>query len=322
MLDADRYKLRFGPYRPPRCRVGRWLRCALRGRVKVTGISDAPIQWPQTKRDDGAGRPYLIVCGRLVDAIRRESNQAVAHHWGVTPQTVTVWRKALGVPRANEGTSRLQAEWMPERLDDAARERQREACRNPERCAKIAAAKLGKPRPPHVPELLRAAARARKRTPRPWQPGWDALLGTTYDANLARRLGMDSALLPPRVSNCPPLDWSNHEAPCRAQGAGHMAAGSRRAVESGLGHAAWDDVRPGAGGSARRGAGYGVAAAEGAGGAELAATVRKRAAMSVCISSAAQPPPAPSSGSQGGHRRRARRALAGLFRAPPIDDGR
>jgi hypothetical protein len=72
MLDTKRFRLRFGPYR-----VGRWLRCALRGRVKVTGISDAPIPWPQTSSGTG-GRPYLIVCGSLIRAIRRESNQAVA----------------------------------------------------------------------------------------------------------------------------------------------------------------------------------------------------------------------------------------------------
>jgi hypothetical protein len=36
MLDAERVKLLFGPYRMSRCRVGRsWLRCAVRGQVKV-----------------------------------------------------------------------------------------------------------------------------------------------------------------------------------------------------------------------------------------------------------------------------------------------
>ena len=45
MLNADRFKLLFGPYRSPRCRVGRtWLRCAIRGNVKVVGISDTPIR--------------------------------------------------------------------------------------------------------------------------------------------------------------------------------------------------------------------------------------------------------------------------------------
>src|SRR5207237_1150437 len=78
MLDANRFKLRFGPYLPPRCKVGRLLRCALRGMVKVTGISDAPIPWPQTSSETGGGRRFLIGCGSLVPAIRRESNQPVA----------------------------------------------------------------------------------------------------------------------------------------------------------------------------------------------------------------------------------------------------
>jgi hypothetical protein len=50
MLDVDRFKLLFGPYRMPRCRVGRtWLHCAIRGQVRVVGISDAPIMWPLCK---------------------------------------------------------------------------------------------------------------------------------------------------------------------------------------------------------------------------------------------------------------------------------
>jgi hypothetical protein len=85
MYDADRFRLRFGPYMLPRCRIGGWLRCAIRGNVKVTGISDAAIPWPQTRGPSGP--PFLIVCAGLVDAIRRESNQAVAHHFGVACQT-------------------------------------------------------------------------------------------------------------------------------------------------------------------------------------------------------------------------------------------
>jgi hypothetical protein len=37
-----------------------------------------------------------------------ESAQAVAHWWGVAPQTVTVWSKALGVGAPTEGTLRLE----------------------------------------------------------------------------------------------------------------------------------------------------------------------------------------------------------------------
>lgn len=43
MHDADRYRLLYGPCLPSRCRVGRWLTCRVRGRVKVGRVSDAPI---------------------------------------------------------------------------------------------------------------------------------------------------------------------------------------------------------------------------------------------------------------------------------------
>jgi hypothetical protein len=76
-------------------------RLARQGWVEVRRISDARISWPQTIV--GRNRA-LIVCGDLVKAIQIESNQAVAYWWGGTPQTVSSWRKALGVDRANEGS--------------------------------------------------------------------------------------------------------------------------------------------------------------------------------------------------------------------------
>jgi hypothetical protein len=42
MLEQERVKLLFGPYRTPKCKVGRCLRCAMRGKVTVAGLSDAP----------------------------------------------------------------------------------------------------------------------------------------------------------------------------------------------------------------------------------------------------------------------------------------
>jgi hypothetical protein len=57
----------------------------------------------------------LILYGDLARAVRRESAVAVAHAWGVTAQTVTKWRRALGVPRATEGTSRLHRAYAAER---------------------------------------------------------------------------------------------------------------------------------------------------------------------------------------------------------------
>jgi hypothetical protein len=73
----------------------------VRGEVTLCGLSDAPIPWPIGKR--GRSRNSLVVFKDLEKAIRRESNQAIAYWWGVTPQTVSKWRKALSVGIATEG---------------------------------------------------------------------------------------------------------------------------------------------------------------------------------------------------------------------------
>jgi hypothetical protein len=86
MNAAERFKLLYGPYRPPKCRVDFFLRCRVRGLLRVRGLSDAPIPWPVA--GGRAGRWQIIVCGSLVKAIRLESEIAVAHHWGISPQTV------------------------------------------------------------------------------------------------------------------------------------------------------------------------------------------------------------------------------------------
>jgi len=57
MHEHERTKLIGGPYRMPRCKVGRFLRCAVRGKVRVRGIHEAPIQWPYTVQQNGRGRP-------------------------------------------------------------------------------------------------------------------------------------------------------------------------------------------------------------------------------------------------------------------------
>ena len=209
MLDAERFRLRFGPYRSPRCRVGRtWLPCAIHGRVKVLGISDSPIPWPMAKPVKGWAR---IICGDLVRALRKESCIAVAHAWGVSSQTVTVWRRALNVPRLTAGTRKLLSAWSPETVQaDKARRRAKAAASDPERVAKIANAKRGKRRPRHVIEALRRAnigrplseehranlsAAARRRGARPPAAGrsWTAkelrLMGTMLDRELADRFG-------------------------------------------------------------------------------------------------------------------------------------
>ena len=79
--------------------------------------------------------------------MKNESNHAVCYWWGVTGQTVTLWRKALGIGRSNPGTSKLHAANYRDHVGEAMRKAALPTLRSPERRAKIAAAKLGKPRP-------------------------------------------------------------------------------------------------------------------------------------------------------------------------------
>src|SRR5437868_2602873 len=103
MHDTERFKLLHGSYKMPRCKVRGFLYCHRRGkRVRVTSIADSLISWPCT------GNRSPILCGDLVRAVRKESAQAVAHHWGVTPQTVTIWRAAMDVKQNNAGTLNLR----------------------------------------------------------------------------------------------------------------------------------------------------------------------------------------------------------------------
>jgi hypothetical protein len=208
LSDAERFKLLFGPYRSPRCRVGKRLRCVLRGELVVRGISDALIPWPQAK--SRWGRMFLIVCGDLVKAVRRESVIAVAHWWGVSDLTVWTWRKALGVGATTEGTSRLRREYFSQPWAEEARERGWAKARDPEHREKIAAAKRGKPRPPHVIDAVRRAHTGKRHSPearrkmseaqrrrgtwppaagKAWEPWEDELVRTLPRKEVARRTG-------------------------------------------------------------------------------------------------------------------------------------
>jgi hypothetical protein len=111
MEDAERFRL-LGKYRTPRFRYGRKVLCAVRGEVTIVGMTEAPIPWPVGK--GGRGRHSLVVYKGLAKAVRLESNQAVAYWWGVDVQTVSKWRKALGIGPITEGTSRLYREYTKE----------------------------------------------------------------------------------------------------------------------------------------------------------------------------------------------------------------
>jgi hypothetical protein len=103
-------------------------------------MSDGRIPWPVTRVKKASA---FIIHGDLVQAIRQESATAVCYWWGITPQTVTKWRKALDVPTYNEGTRRLWSELASEFLTPEVQERARAKANSPEANAKKAAAKVG-----------------------------------------------------------------------------------------------------------------------------------------------------------------------------------
>jgi len=212
MIDSERFKLLYGPYVPPECRVGDKLSCEYRGReVTVCGISDGPIQWPSLRRR----WPHsLIVCGDLIRALRSESEIAVAHHWGVSKQMVWQWRRALHVPLMNAGTTRLRIEHAVETLTPEVRALAIEAMRTPEHRARVSAARAGRPLHPNSLAAVRRVGRRRKSeeskraqsevTRKMWQNpqahGWRprhewtdeeiALLGTDTDPKIANIIGV------------------------------------------------------------------------------------------------------------------------------------
>jgi hypothetical protein len=126
--------------------------CEIRGDVTISGIRDAPILWPIGKR--GRGRA-LVVYKDVLKALHRGSNLVVSHWWGVDPQTVSKWCRLSGDPRAPEETSRLNSEWDNEPWAVVARAKAHNTNSDPECSRKIAEARRGKPRPPHVIEAIR-----------------------------------------------------------------------------------------------------------------------------------------------------------------------
>jgi hypothetical protein len=148
--DAERFKL-LGTYRTPRCRIGQRVRCAVQGEVVIVALSDAPIPWPLWH---SGSHLVPVVYKGLLRAVRRESEQAVVHWWGVGVELVWKPRKALGVELVNEGTYRLKRDYAAEPWFIEARAEAHAKARDPERCAKIAASKQGKPRPAHVVQAV------------------------------------------------------------------------------------------------------------------------------------------------------------------------
>ena len=112
MLLPIRHEL-IGRYSTPRFRIGDVVECAMWGPVRIVGLTDAKIPWPIAQaRGKGAGG--LVDYAGLERAVRVESNVAICHWWGVTPQTVRKWRRALGVGPHTKGSRRLRAAYGAE----------------------------------------------------------------------------------------------------------------------------------------------------------------------------------------------------------------
>ena len=209
MHESERVKL-LGKYGSPRFKYGDVVTCAIRGKVKIVGLSNGRIPWPKCR--SGKRARAIILYGALAEAVRRESVEAVKCWFGVGGFTVWKRRMALGVDRINEGTSALHSRWSPETVQsDEANARRAPTLHSPERAAKIAAANRGKSRPAHVIEAVRWANLGRKASAAtrqkmseahrrrgtqppamkgpPWTPEEDALLGTMRDRDVADRIG-------------------------------------------------------------------------------------------------------------------------------------
>jgi hypothetical protein len=92
MDETERFRL-LGTYRTPRCHIGQWARCAVRGEVQNKAISDGPIPWPMCQTWTRLG---LVVYLVFLQAVRTESVQAIAHWWGVGKCSLWSWKKELG----------------------------------------------------------------------------------------------------------------------------------------------------------------------------------------------------------------------------------
>jgi hypothetical protein len=163
MLDRDRFRLT-GRYVTPRVKVGTVLSCEYRDcDIIVVGYTDARKPWPVGRRKGTSART-LVIYGGLAEAVKRESNLAVCYWFGVTPQTVSDWRKALGVRSTNDGTFRLRSANTREPMARLALARATAKANNSERRRKQSEAQKGRKRPRHVIEAMR---KGRKGKPQP-----------------------------------------------------------------------------------------------------------------------------------------------------------
>ncbi len=192
MIDSERFKLLYGPYRVPKCELGDKLLCEHRDKeMTVKGMTDAPIQWPSALR----GKRSPIVCGDLVRAIRTESELAVAHQWGVSRPIALIGTdrdkvvaKALGLPvkvvqykRELLGISLLAQRWKEQQIALLGTAPDSQFARL---FGKSATSVRNKREKLGIPTF----------DPKPWTEAETALIGTASDHEVGRKVG--------RVASC------------------------------------------------------------------------------------------------------------------------
>jgi hypothetical protein len=133
----------------------------VRGEVEIVGLSDAKIPWPIGKKRNAKS---LVVYRDLAKAVHFESNATVCELWGITPQTVSKWRKELGVERTNAGTTQRMRQTMTPTKKAKMHARRQPTYSDPARTEKIRQARLGQPRPKSLMKKLRELSLGRKWT--------------------------------------------------------------------------------------------------------------------------------------------------------------
>jgi hypothetical protein len=186
-----------GPYRPPKLPRGGFLKCAVRGKTRVCGYSNGLIPWPVSWRHP----KQLIVCGDLLEALRRESVRAIVFHFGISHATASKLRTLLGIERYNAGSMRLFWRNVNLARTDEARKKMsraregkpsRESARDRERLRRI----QRRPKPEVWKRKMSALWQKRFRLvgrPKRWTKQELAMIGTRPDREVARMLGRSVA---------------------------------------------------------------------------------------------------------------------------------
>lgn len=144
------------------------------------------------------GTRSVILCGGLVEAVREESELALAYHWGVSLSTVWRWRKVLEVAASTPGTIRLKSFVSSETMTPflraylGTRRKGQPRHLTPEGEARLLTA-LHRPKSQQWYQSMAGHFAAWRRKPvdvhdRPWTPEDEKLLGTMPDREVASLL--------------------------------------------------------------------------------------------------------------------------------------